>query len=78
MGVNCRASGARVFGNSAWSGGYRVKITSQIWQVLDLNFSQRNFLRTQDPFGQRVQGTACKQSLADSEFRELKLNAEQF
>jgi hypothetical protein len=56
----------------------KAKITSLIWQVLDLNFSQRNFLRMQDPIGQRVQGTACKQSLADSEFRELKLNAEQF
>jgi hypothetical protein len=72
MWVNCRASGDRVFGSSAWGGGYLAKITCLIWQVLHLNFSQPNFLRALDPFGQRVQGTACKQSLADSEFRELK------
>jgi hypothetical protein len=54
MWVNCRASVGRVFGNSALGGGYRAKITSLIWQVLDLNFSQPNFLRTQDPFGHGV------------------------
>jgi hypothetical protein len=38
-------------------GGYRAKITSLIWQELDLNFSQPKFLRTQDPFGQRVRAS---------------------
>jgi hypothetical protein len=57
MWVNCRASVGRVFGNSAWGGEYRAKITSLIWQVLDLNFSQSNFLRTQDPIGQGVRAS---------------------
>jgi hypothetical protein len=57
MWVNCRASDGRDFGNSAWGGGYRAKITSLIWQVLDLNFSQPNFLRTQDPFGHGVRAS---------------------
>jgi hypothetical protein len=57
MWVSYRASVGRVFGNSAWGGGYRAKITSLIWQVLDLNFSQPNFLRTQDPFGQGVRAS---------------------
>jgi hypothetical protein len=39
------------------AGGYRAKITSMIWQVLDLNFSQPNFLRTQDPFGHGVRAS---------------------
>ena len=57
MWVNCRASADRVFGNNARGGGYRAKITSQIWQVLHLNFSQRNFLRTQDPIGHGVKAS---------------------
>ena len=36
---------------------YRAKITSLIWQVLDLNFSQPNFLRAQDPFGHGVRAS---------------------
>jgi hypothetical protein len=35
----------------------KAKITSLIWQVLDLNFSQPNFLRMQDPFGHGVRAS---------------------
>ena len=53
-----KASADRGLGNKvnlySCFGRHRVKITTQIWQVLHLNFSQPNFLRAQDPIGQRT------------------------
>ena len=54
MWVNFRANADHDLGNTINCGEYRVKITTLIWQVLPINFSQPNFLTLQDPFGQSM------------------------